>query len=52
MASDESFAQTAERIYHDWDQALADNDVDALLALYAPDVHFESPAVPLVLDTE
>src|SRR5437763_528257 len=52
MATDESFAQTAERIYHDWDKALADNDVEGLLALYAPDVHFESPAVPLTLDTE
>ena len=52
MPTNESFAQTAERIYRDWDSALAANDVEGLLALYAADVHFESPAVPLVLDTD
>jgi ketosteroid isomerase-like protein len=52
MSTTESFAQTAERIYHAWDRALAANDVEGLLALYAVDVHFESPAVPLVLDTD
>lgn len=48
MAS-ETFEQAAKRIYHDWDEALSNNDVDALIALYAPDVHFESPAVPLTM---
>lgn len=52
MAKNESFQQAAERIYHDWDKALSDNDVEALLALYAPDVVFESPAVPLTMGTE
>lgn len=52
MPANESFEQAAERIYYEWDKALSDNDVDALSALYAPDVHFESPAVPVVLDTE
>jgi ketosteroid isomerase-like protein len=33
----ESFQQAAERIYHDWDEALSNDDVEALLALYAPD---------------
>ena len=47
--SRETFEQAAKRIYHDWDKALSNNDVDALLALYAPDVHFESPAVPLTM---
>jgi ketosteroid isomerase-like protein len=52
MAKNENFQQAAERIYHDWDKALSDNDVEALLALYAPDVVFESPAVPLTMGTE
>jgi hypothetical protein len=52
MSTTETFAQAAERIYRDWDRALAANDVEGLLALYAADVHFESPAVPLVLDTD
>jgi hypothetical protein len=36
MADNEHFTQTAEQIYHQWDKALADNDVEGLLALYAP----------------
>lgn len=45
----ESFEAAAERIYRDWDAALSKDDVDGLLALYAPDVHFESPVVPLLM---
>jgi ketosteroid isomerase-like protein len=52
MASNESFQQAAERIYHDWDKALRNDDVDALLELYAPDAVLESPAVPLTMGTE
>jgi hypothetical protein len=52
MSTTETFAETAERIYQDWDSALAANDVERLLALYAPDLHFESPAVCVVLDTD
>jgi ketosteroid isomerase-like protein len=52
MASTETFHDAAERIYHDWDKALSSDDVDALLALYAPDAVLESPAVPLTLGTE
>ena len=52
MAGDETFQQAAERIYHDWDKALSDDDVEALLALYAPDAVLESPAVPLTMGTE
>jgi ketosteroid isomerase-like protein len=33
--STETFEQAAKRIYHDWDQALSNDDVDALQALYA-----------------
>lgn len=52
MSGKESFQQAAERIYHDWDKALGDDDVEALLALYAPDAILESPAVPLTMGTE
>lgn len=38
-----------ERMYFAWDDALARNDAEALLALYARDAHFESPLVPHLL---
>jgi hypothetical protein len=41
-----------ERIYHDWDKALSDNDPNALLALYAPDATLESPVVAHLLHQE
>jgi ketosteroid isomerase-like protein len=52
MAYDSSFAEAAERIYHDWDKALGNDDVEALLSLYAPDAVLESPAVPLTLGAD
>ena len=52
MATKESFHQAAERIYHDLDKALSNDDVDALLSLYAPDATLESPVVPLMTGTE
>lgn len=52
MARTESFQQAAERIYRDWDIALSNDDVEGLLALYAPDAVLESPAVPLTMGTE
>jgi ketosteroid isomerase-like protein len=52
MPNNESFQQAAERIYHDWDKALSEDDVDALLALYDPDAILESPAVSLTMGTE
>jgi hypothetical protein len=39
----------AERIYHEWDAALASNDPERLLALYAPDAVLESPLIPHLL---
>jgi ketosteroid isomerase-like protein len=42
-------ARVAERIYHEWDAALAKNDPDALLALYASDAVIESPLIPHLL---
>lgn len=34
-----------ERVYRDWDEALGARDVEAALALYAPDATLESPLV-------
>lgn len=31
-----------DRIYHDWDKALSENDAQQLLKLYAPDAVVES----------
>ena len=42
----------AEDIYHKWDKALADNDVEGLLSLYADDAVLESPLVRHLLGTE
>ena len=39
-------------IYKDWDVALARNDAEGLLALYAEDGTLESPLVPHLLGTE
>jgi len=39
-----------ERIYHEWDKALSENDVDALLKLYAPDATLESPLIAHLLN--
>jgi hypothetical protein len=41
----ETLEQAADRIYHEWDTALANNDVDALMALYSPDATIESPLI-------
>jgi hypothetical protein len=35
-----------ERIYHDWDKALSENDAEGLLKLYAKDGAIESPLIP------
>jgi hypothetical protein len=35
-----------ERIYREWDRALAANDATALLEMYAPDAILESPLIP------
>lgn len=58
----ESTHEHAERIYRDWDAALArleelpperlDEGVEALLALYAKDAAIESPLIPHLMKTE
>jgi hypothetical protein len=42
----------AERVYHDWDEALGRKDVEAAIALYAPDCVLESPLVCHPLKSE
>jgi hypothetical protein len=44
VANGES-ALAAERIYKSWDDALGAKDLEAAIALYAPDVVLESPLV-------
>jgi hypothetical protein len=39
----------AERIYRAWDDALGAKDLDAAMALYAPDATLESPLVRHIL---
>ena len=53
MASNdlEILQNAADRIYHEWDAALANNDVEGLLALYTPDAILESPLVCHLLGT-
>ncbi len=42
----------AQRIYQQWDTALGDKDVEAAIALYAPDCILESPLVRHLLKSE
>jgi hypothetical protein len=50
MTENTKYKDAADRIYHEWDQALANNDVEALLALYATDASLESPLIPHLLN--
>ena len=50
--AEEKAAQAAERIYHKWDAALGAKDLDAVMALYAPDCVLESPLVRHLLGAE
>jgi hypothetical protein len=43
---------SVERIYEQWDEALGAKDVDAAIALYAPDCTLESPLVRHLLNRE
>ncbi len=43
--------KAVERIYHDWDKALSENDVERLVALYARDATIESPLIPHLMGT-
>ncbi len=45
----EKLKSAAEDIHHAWDKALANNDVEGLLSLYALDAVIESPLIPHLL---
>jgi hypothetical protein len=47
-----SLTSAAERIYEAWDKALGAKDLEAALALYAPDATIESPLIPHLLGKE
>jgi ketosteroid isomerase-like protein len=38
-----------ERVYREWDRAWSNDDLEAMVALYAPDATLESPLVPYLL---
>ena len=40
------------RVYEAWEEALSRNDIEALLALYAPDAILESPLILHLMGTE
>ena len=50
--AEETAAQAAERIYHEWDVALGAKDLDGAMAFYAPDCVLESPLVRHLLGAE
>lgn len=45
----EKLRSAAKDIYEAWDKALANNDVEGLLNLYASDAIIESPLIPYLL---
>ena len=53
MATNDSTAvRAAERIYQAWADGFANKDLEAILALYAPNATLESPLVNTLLKTE
>jgi hypothetical protein len=50
--ADAEAVRAAERIYHEWDEALGAKDVEAAIALYSPDCRLESPLVRHLLKSE
>lgn len=50
--SNEAEVSAAEHIYRAWDDALGRKDLDAAMALYAPDCTLESPLVRHILGWE
>lgn len=51
-ASNEQLKKHMDRIYHDWDKALSENDAENLLKLYAKDGVIESPLISHLLGKE
>lgn len=52
MPETKIYASDVERIYHEWNKALAAKDIDALVDLYNEDATLESPLVRHLLKTE
>lgn len=44
--------ETAKRVYHAWDKAWSNYEVEAVLALYADNAIIESPLIPYLLGKE
>lgn len=42
-------ARAVERVYREWDRAWSEDDLDAMINLYAPDAILESPLIPYLL---
>lgn len=47
-----TYASDVERIYHEWNEALASKDIEGLLKLYNEDATLESPLIRHLLKTE
>jgi uncharacterized protein (TIGR02246 family) len=45
-------AAAVERVYREWDRAWSNDDLEAMIALYAPDAILESPLVAHLLGTK
>lgn len=52
MPKTKDYASDIERIYYEWNEALAEKDLDALVGLYNEDATLESPLVRHLLKTE
>jgi len=52
MSESTAYASDIERIYNEWNDALAAQNIDALLELYNEDATLESPLVRHLLKTE
>lgn len=52
LPSELADASPVERVYFAWDEALASNNVEGLLALYAADCRLESPVIPHLLGAQ
>lgn len=45
-------AADVEHIYREWDRAWSNNDLEAMIALYAEDATLESPLIPHLLGSD
>jgi hypothetical protein len=52
MSNPKIYASDIERIYTEWNAALAEKNIDALVALYNDDATLESPLIRHLLKTE